>query len=695
MAYTRDESIDQSMEDTDLLSSSSISKPRPTHTTVSGLYGAVTLSTADEDGTEAPAVIPTLPLLKTEELRLDVDGRYPQMTASGMVRLPGNKRANWIASLTSVSKLKYTGNIWYREPADTPFKYTDVAITVKQDVFEGKHLVAAEFSGGGLPVRKRKFKYRSKYFHKVEFEFDHVDDLDPVLQLNTGDHPNRPPTLPVENLSIRSVFQRTGFDVSIRPSSVVPIGGAGAQWSDMEMHDAMQASWSRFADSAQWSMWVFFAQQHELGSGLGGVMFDDIGPNHRQGTAIFYDSFISEPEPGDPAPAAFVARNRVWTAVHEMGHAFNLAHSWQKALPVSWIPLVNEPEARSFMNYPYNVAGGQSAFYSDFEYRFSDPELLFMRHAPAQFVQMGNADWFDHHGFEQTPGAKMTLEVRANRDKPVFEFMEPVVLELKLKNVSNEPLIVDKSALGNFERLSLVMKKRGRAARQYVPYARYCSKSEKVVLPPGEALYENVFVSAGLNGFDLADPGNYLIQASLGTAEGDIVSRELHLTVRPPKGYEEEKLAQDLYMPEVGRVLAFDGSKVLTSANDVLREATERLPDSTIARHAQVALGKALLRPAKVVSPVRNEATVAPANVAEAQSLLDDALLDNADCAAETLSHIDYRYYAEDYAAALAEQGDTAKANEVQATLVETLKARNVKPEVIQQLQLRRAAGAR
>ena len=76
---------------------------------------------------------------------------------------------------------------------------------------------------------------------------------------------------------------------------------------------------------------------------------------------------------------------KFWTAVHEMGHSFNLAHSWQKALGQPWIPLSNEPEARSYMNYPFRVDGGQSSFFADFEYRFSDSELLFMRHAPARF----------------------------------------------------------------------------------------------------------------------------------------------------------------------------------------------------------------------------------------------------------------------------------------------------------------------
>ena len=60
------------------------------------------------------------------------------------------------------------------------------------------------------------------------------------------------------------------------------------------------------------------------------------------------------------------------------------------------------------MNYPFRVAGGQSAFFADFEYRFSDQELLFMRHAPERFVQMGAADWFDALSTGQKFGDELT-----------------------------------------------------------------------------------------------------------------------------------------------------------------------------------------------------------------------------------------------------------------------------------------------
>src|SRR5438067_666207 len=39
--------------------------------------------------------------IRSEELRLDVDGRYPQMVASGTVRAGIASRTNWIAKLTA------------------------------------------------------------------------------------------------------------------------------------------------------------------------------------------------------------------------------------------------------------------------------------------------------------------------------------------------------------------------------------------------------------------------------------------------------------------------------------------------------------------------------------------------------------------------------------------------------------------
>jgi len=680
------------------------------------------------DDTEAAAGTPRMPVsglytvvkstapprAAREELRLDVDGRYPQMTASGVAPLSLSSRIQWIASVTPAGANRWTGGIWFKEPASAPFPYANVDIKVSNTVFPHLRKATVIFSGGGVPKRVRSFKFASQYFHPVEFEFDRAENLagdKAVTSMNTHDHPNRPGTLPAENLTIDEVFRRTGFDVRASGGAgAVPMAiaapGVNPNWSDSEMHDAMQTFWSRFANAAQWSLWVFFASLHESGTGLGGIMFDDIGPNHRQGTAIFEDAFIANAPAGDPAPAAWVRRMRFWTAVHEMGHSFNLAHSWQKALgppsfPPPWLPgLANEPEARSFMNYPYNVAGGQSAFFSDFEFRFSDGELLFMRHAPAQFVQQGNADWFDHHGFQQAAveaDGGLKLVVRANRAKPVFDFLEPVTLELKLTNTSGQPRIVPEHAL-DAGHMTIILKKQGRPARRLVSYAQYCHQAANQALNSGESIYASLYASSGVNGWDLAEPGNYHVQVCLHLPGQDIVSAPMAMKVSPPRGYEEENLAQDFFSDDVGRILTFDGSRCLESGLNTLRETCERLPDHRVSVHARVALGESLGKNFKQLNlgegrlPLRSAGSaggtvrVAKAKADDARKELVSALLKRPDLAAETLGHVDYKYYVDAFAAWLEANGDRKEAENVQAALYKTLAARKVSAKVLDQI---------
>ena len=58
-----------------------------------------------------------------------------------------------------------------------------------------------------------------------------------------------------------------------------------------------------------------------------------------------------------------------------------------------------------------------------------------------------------------------------------------------------------------------------------------------------------------------------------------VISNPLRLRVAPPRSYEEEFLAQDFFSESVGRILAFDGSRVLSSGNDTLQQVVEQLND--------------------------------------------------------------------------------------------------------------------
>jgi hypothetical protein len=357
------------------------------------------------------------------------------------------------------------------------------------------------------------------------------------------------------------------------------------------------------------------------------------------------------------------------------------------------------------MNYPYNVQGGQTKFFSDFYYRFSDQELLFMRHAPERFVQQGNADWFDNHGFRQAEVSaepKFQLVLRANRDVPRFDFMEPCMLELKVTNVSEDPQIVGEHLLQLAERMVVIIKRDEAPARRWLPFAQYCYKNTKTVLMPGASKYDSIFVAADRAGWNLAEPGNYTLQALIRIADEDVVSNKLRLRILPPRGYDDERLAQDYFSEDVGRVYAFDGSRVMSSANAVLQEMVDRMPERPVARHALIALGHPLVKDGKVLTATADDPKdpqamspdssiqVTTAKPDDAEKKMKEALLDNADKAAETLGHVDYKSYSDYLSDALASQGDKADAKKVQDTLYKTLEQRGAASFVLADIQKRR-----
>ncbi|HVF17004.1 MAG TPA: hypothetical protein VNA21_08835, partial [Steroidobacteraceae bacterium] len=225
---------------------------------------------------------PDLPIFIGDQLRLDVDGALPQMAASGLRRSPLYRTVHWVANLTRVGINTWEGAIIYRDGDTSLLPHSTVRIQAWRFGLFSARRAAVTFSGPGLPSFTHVYYFTSAYYDRVEFEFDSTSDAHPQYQIDTAAHPTRPSDLPIENLDAEKVFRRAGFDVQISSgASTVPIADAGtdAVWSDTEMHDAMQAHWSRFSSSPFWGVWVFTAALHEDtsdydGDDLGGIMFD-------------------------------------------------------------------------------------------------------------------------------------------------------------------------------------------------------------------------------------------------------------------------------------------------------------------------------------------------------------------------------------------------------------------------------------
>jgi hypothetical protein len=223
--------------------------------------------------------------------------------------------------------------------------------------------------------------------------------------------------------------------------------------------------------------------------------------------------------------------------------------------------------------------------------------------------------------------------------------MEPVWLELKLTNTGDQPRLVDADIL-DADALTVILKKEGKEARQLVPFRQKCVQPVTKALMPGESIYGTVLASAGLNGWDVAEPGRYLIQAAAHVGEEDVVSAPFELRIAPPLSRDEEYSAGDLFTQDAARVLVLGGSRYFQKTNDVLEEILDRYPDRRIALHARVALGNPDdARIQEGVIPTGRRAgtrcrSVGSRRGGEAHRA---ALVEQADAAAESFGHIRYR----------------------------------------------------
>src|SRR5687767_40331 len=101
----------------------------------------------------ASGLYQSAPGLTGEELRLDVDGRYPQMVGSGTIRSSLTARVHWVANLTVNGPNSWKGPIWYKNGATSTFPYTSVKIDLSPGAVPSQQRATATFSAGRFANR--------------------------------------------------------------------------------------------------------------------------------------------------------------------------------------------------------------------------------------------------------------------------------------------------------------------------------------------------------------------------------------------------------------------------------------------------------------------------------------------------------------------------------------------------------------
>jgi hypothetical protein len=434
---------------------------------------------------------------------------------------------------------------------------------------------------------------------------------------------DRPPDLPRRELTIESAYREAGVRVTIDPVQVVindKVPGFET-WTDDQLHDAMLANWwEADQDWPRWSLWGFMASKY-FNEAVGGVMFDAAvlrGADHasepdRRGFAVFrnHDWFedlgnVADVSPDVRARAFEAERRLLYTWVHEAGHAghaFNLSHSWEKG----------RPDALSWMNYDWKYEENKKlgAFWSRFRFRFDDDELIHLRHGDRPSVIMGGDPWTNSRfaagrsvSFARIEGSP-PLEIIL-RAKPLFDFMEPVVIAARVRNLWRSSLKVDARFNFEFGGVTYYIQRPDGRVIQYDPLLCKLGRAEKQDLKPeaeapGEdRISQEVFLSYGRQGFYFDSPGEYLVRAVYrGLGDVLIPSNVLRLRVAYPAGRKEENDAQDFFSREVGLFLYLygSGSPRMKSVRERLLEMAQEKEDTMTAVRLRLALANSVLHP--------------------------------------------------------------------------------------------------
>ncbi|WP_420346553.1 endonuclease/exonuclease/phosphatase family protein [Pelagibius sp.] len=362
-----------------------------------------------------------------------------------------------------------------------------------------------------------------------------------------------------EVVSLASAYEAVGFDVDIRQDRfgwIAPRAQETRGWTPAEMHRAMeQIRTGPRPGTLQTHVFVCGFMAGPRNRGVLGIMYDwrdaDENDRAREGVAIFHDHpLLSDPR----VPVAARDREFTYTLIHEVGHALNMLHSFDKT----------RPAAMSFMNYPDLFPFGHEApedhdgsneFWSQFEHVFDDQELDHLRHGTRREIFPGGFEFGRYEDGLSTPFGgqanprrpapglnplRTTHDLSLTLDplKSTYELGEPVFTRIALKNVGREIRAVP-TKLDPIEGfLQIEITEPDGRTFDFRPPMRLCAKAERTALLPGEELTGHpgapLFISA--DGPIFTKPGRYVLRGRLAGVDGFQVaeSAPVSLTVDTP-----------------------------------------------------------------------------------------------------------------------------------------------------------------
>jgi hypothetical protein len=567
------------------------------------------------------------------ELRVDIDGRRPLRKLSGDYFSVSGSTTTYFGSWT-VDAVKVTASAnsvvvvgTARTTWATTFTVAKVTIP-RATIFQPAPPATIQWStSSGAQGAKYVCAWATGSFRVVELEQDCERGVNAFTSYNTGSLPSGGPA---RTLTVAGAYAEAGIQMLDTGGANIIATPANHTWNNASLHHAMQTHFSRWAERPQFKVWLLHAMRHEYGVGLRGIMFDQQGLQ-RQGCASFYQAIS--------AGTAANLREQLYVHTHELGHCFNLYHSFHKSYMKP--PLPNRPGSLSWMNYPqnYNPGGGApsgaAAFWSAFPFQFDDLELAHLRHGFRNAVIMGGNPFGTGAALEVTDefadrvSDTSGLELRIEAAEQLSMLGTPVVLQINLIAARSQQVHRREQLHPKFGVVHVAVSRPRGDVVAYQPPVQHCVEPELVLSGHDEEQPVSAYI-----GYDAAvgqvfeDPGTYRIRASYVAADGTmIVSNTAAVRILSPRTTEDEEVAGLMLADQTGMTLTLLGSdsEHLAEGRNALETVLAEHADHPTSVFAKLALGTNAARPFTAVDAEGNVDVREP-DLARADTLLTEAI---------------------------------------------------------------------
>ena len=564
----------------------------------------------------------------TVEIRVDPTGAHAAV--SGDINLRSTFVASFIATAPTFGDGMVSGVVQFR---GNPRLFTGMVELKADDRGIGVFQLGVDLEGGFRDVIAGRAEWSSSRLRKLTIEVDGLAGMPFYRSFK-----NRAGS----EITIESAFAAAGFDVQVIVDPFEGGQSSGAAkdgFTYAELHRAMRERRNPPpTDRLQTHVFVANYLAGKNGRNVLGVMYDfgagDLNKRPREGVAIFgRHPLLSDPR------VSLDEREReyVFTLVHEVGHALNMLHSFDKG----------RPAALSWMNYPHLFPLGTEAspghngtaeFWAAFEQTFDDLEQHHLRHAtPREIGGGGFAFGVYEEGASSiymggTANPRLTqlgsnplrqapdVALIATTEKDYYNLGEPIFVELEVKATGRLPVRVP-DALDPSEGFArFVIEWPDGHRERYAPPLRVCMRVPTALQASGaDSLRSHpipLFLAS--RGPLFTVPGRYRVWTELAGVDGNkvVFADPRDITIVSPD-METQRFAEKLWTTPgaleamyLRHPLAeFDAWQEITAAAEEFKLAKKR--DNATAAYLDFVGAMGWSRPFQYVDRGRKEADLA------------------------------------------------------------------------------------